>query len=47
MFGKPLAPGTKAPDFTAFDHDGRPVHLAELRGKNVILVFYPGDDTPG
>ena len=46
MFGPPLAPGTKAPEFTAYDHAGQAVRLAELRGKYVILVFYPGDDTP-
>ena len=47
MFGKPLAPGTPAPEFTAYDQDGHAVRLAELRGKYVILVFYPSDDTPG
>ena len=36
-----------APDFTALDQDGVTVHLADLRGKQrVVLVFYPGDDTP-
>lgn len=47
MFGKPLAPGTVAPEFTAYDHQGHAVRLTELRGRYVILVFYPGDDTPG
>jgi len=27
------------------DESGRMVHLAELRGRNVVMVFYPGDDT--
>jgi peroxiredoxin len=28
-----------APDFTLMDHEGRMVHLADFRGKNVVLVF--------
>jgi thioredoxin-dependent peroxiredoxin len=42
----PLAPGTPAPDFTLRDQDGNPVTLSKLRGKNVVLVFYPRDETP-
>jgi hypothetical protein len=42
-----LNPGDKAPDFTATDHLGRRVSLAELRGKTVVLWFYPKADTPG
>jgi len=45
FFSCPLSPGTPAPDFTLLDQQGRHVSLAGLRGKNVILVFYPGDDT--
>lgn len=42
-----IAPGEVAPDFTASTHTGETIHLAALRGKQrVILVFYPGDDTP-
>lgn len=44
--GPPLAVGTEAPDFTIPDQDGRPVSLRAMRGKNVVLVFYPGDETP-
>ncbi|MDZ4802726.1 MAG: peroxiredoxin [Bryobacteraceae bacterium] len=44
--GPPLAPGTEAPDFTLPDQDGKKVSLRALRGRNVVLVFYPGDDTP-
>jgi peroxiredoxin Q/BCP len=47
LFSKPLAPGTPAPDFSAPDDSGRTVTLSALRGSNVVLVFYPGDDTPG
>jgi thioredoxin-dependent peroxiredoxin len=39
--------GTTAPDFTLSDQDGNPVHLADLRGKIVVLYFYPKADTPG
>ena len=44
-FSGPLATGTAAPDFTLPDQLGRSVHLADLHGHNVVLVFYPGDDT--
>jgi peroxiredoxin Q/BCP len=47
LFSTPLAAGTPAPDFTLSDDSGWPVTLSKLRGKNVVLVFYPGDDTPG
>lgn len=47
MFGNPLPTGTPAPDFTAIDDQGRSVRLSEARGRHVILVFYPADDTPG
>ena len=48
LFGSdPLAVGTAAPDFSLVDDSGRSVSLSSLRGKNVVLVFYPGDDTPG
>jgi thioredoxin-dependent peroxiredoxin len=45
LFSAPLATGTTAPDFTLPDERGQPVQLADLRGHNVVLVFYPGDDT--
>jgi len=35
-----------APDFTLPDQDGHLVSLSSLRGKTVVLFFYPGDDTP-
>jgi peroxiredoxin Q/BCP len=42
-----IEPGTVAPDFTLPDQDGNPVHLAGLRGRTVVLYFYPKADTPG
>ncbi len=42
-----LAAGDKAPDFTANDQNGKTVSLSDFKGKNVILYFYPKDDTPG
>jgi thioredoxin-dependent peroxiredoxin len=39
--------GTEAPDFTLPDHDGQPVRLSDLRGRPVVLYFYPKADTPG
>src|SRR5687768_7937747 len=46
LFSSPLPPGSPAPDFTLADQDGNLVNLASLRGSNVILVFYPKDETP-
>lgn len=46
LFSDPLPPGAAAPDFTLPDQDGKPVTLSLLRGKNVVLIFYPGDETP-
>jgi peroxiredoxin Q/BCP len=40
-------PGDTAPDFTLPDQDGNPVRLADYRGRNVVLYFYPKADTPG
>ena len=42
-----LNPGDKAPNFTAKDHNGETVKLSDLKGKRVVLYFYPKDDTPG
>jgi thioredoxin-dependent peroxiredoxin len=38
--------GDKAPDFTAKDQNGVNVSLSDFEGKNVILYFYPKDNTP-
>src|SRR6202000_3522343 len=45
LFPQPLAPGSSAPDFELPDQDGSLVTLASLKGRNVVLVFYPADDT--
>jgi peroxiredoxin Q/BCP len=39
--------GKKAPEFTLPDQDERPVSLSDFKGKDVIVYFYPKDDTPG
>ena len=41
------AAGSAAPDFTATTDAGEPLQLSSLRGKWVVLFFYPKDDTPG
>ena len=38
--------GDKAPDFTLKDLDGDKWRLSDHKGKTVVLLFYPGDDTP-
>ena len=43
----PIAEGQPAPDFTAATTDGSTVRLSDLRGKTVVLYFYPKDDTSG
>jgi thioredoxin-dependent peroxiredoxin len=42
-----LKEGEKAPDFAVNDETGQVVRLRDLRGKKVVLYFYPKDDTPG
>jgi peroxiredoxin Q/BCP len=42
-----IEPGQAAPDFTLPDQDGNAVALSQLRGKTVVLYFYPKADTPG
>jgi peroxiredoxin Q/BCP len=39
--------GQPAPAFTLPDQDGKPVSLAAFRGHDVVLYFYPRDETPG
>ena|SRR5829696_2484255 len=42
-----LREGDRAPDFTLSDQHGDPVTLSELRGRPVVVYFYPRADTPG
>ena len=42
-----LAIGDQAPNFTLPSSSGKSVTLSDLRGKNVVLYFYPADDTTG
>ena len=42
-----LKEGDPAPDFAAMANGGRKTSLADFKGKNVILYFYPRDNTPG
>jgi len=46
---KPSPPGEgdRAPDFTLPRTDGSDLKLSDLRGRNVVLYFYPKDLTPG
>lgn len=39
--------GDKAPDFTLPTDGGGTIQLSDLRGRNVVIYFYPKDDTPG
>lgn len=47
MTRKPVAEGNKAPDFELAATGGKPVRLSELRGRPVVVYFYPKDNTPG
>lgn len=42
-----LTEGTYAPDFTLDTDNGKSIVLSELKGKNVVMYFYPKDDTTG
>jgi peroxiredoxin Q/BCP len=42
-----ITEGRKAPSFTLPDAEGRPVSLGDFKGKDVVVYFYPRDDTPG
>ena len=42
-----IGPGACAPDFELPDQDGRPVRLSKLRGRTVVVYFYPKAGTPG
>src|SRR3954449_6634721 len=42
-----IEPGQTAPDFELPDQDGNAFKLSDLRGRRVVLYFYPKADTPG
>jgi peroxiredoxin Q/BCP len=42
-----IAEGKKAPDFALADAAGKKVSLSDFKGKDVVVYFYPKDDTPG
>ncbi len=42
-----LIEGSKAPDFTGIDQNGKSISLKDFKGHKVILYFYPKDNTPG
>jgi len=42
-----IEPGSEAPDFTLANQDGDAVELSKLRGRPVVVYFYPKADTPG
>ena len=42
-----LKAGDPAPEFSALSTNGQTIHLADYRGKKLVLYFYPMDDTPG
>jgi peroxiredoxin Q/BCP len=47
MAKKPLQIGDRAPDFELFSEGGSKVKLSSFRGKQIVVYFYPKDDTPG
>ncbi len=42
-----LQPGDDAPDFTLLDQSGTAVSLSDLKGRKILLYFYPKAGTPG
>ena len=47
LFSDPLPVGTRASEFPLPDAAGHSVSRSAVRGKIVVLLFYPGDGTPG
>jgi peroxiredoxin Q/BCP len=46
LFSDLVPVGSPAPDFSLPDDTGQTITLSKLRGKSVVLVFYPADSTP-
>ncbi|MCE2612026.1 thioredoxin-dependent thiol peroxidase [Flavobacteriaceae bacterium D16] len=44
---KTLKAGEKVPEFTTKDQDGNEIHLADYKGKKLVVFFYPKANTPG
>jgi peroxiredoxin Q/BCP len=44
---KQLKEGDRAPAFEGRNQEGKTIRLSDLKGKKVVLYFYPKDDTPG
>ncbi|RME35390.1 MAG: peroxiredoxin [Gammaproteobacteria bacterium] len=42
-----VEPGSKVPDFEARATGGKTIRLSDLKGRNVVIYFYPKDSTPG
>jgi peroxiredoxin Q/BCP len=42
-----LTKGSKAPNFSGVDQNGKPISLSDFTGKRLVLYFYPKDLTPG
>jgi len=42
-----IVEGKAAPSFTLPDANGKKVSLTDFKGQNVVVFFYPKDDTPG
>ena len=42
-----MEPGDNLPDFSLLDENGKSISRDDLKGKNVVLYFYPKADTPG
>ncbi|MEE9310399.1 MAG: peroxiredoxin [Cocleimonas sp.] len=47
MSAEPLKIGAIAPDYTLHDQNNQPQTLSKMRGKWVVMYFYPKDETPG
>jgi thioredoxin-dependent peroxiredoxin len=47
IMGTSLKQGDKAPSFMSKDQNGNDISLESLKGKKIILYFYPKDNTPG
>lgn len=42
-----IKPGDKVPEISVINQDGKQIMLSDFKGKNIVLYFYPKDNTPG